>query len=57
MARKSKISPEQWAEWEAERRAFAARLAERVRIGAEIEARAERGRQRLRRFSFGLLGR
>jgi hypothetical protein len=57
MARKSTISPEQWAEWEAQRRALAARLAERVRLGAEIEARAERRRERLRRLSLGLLGR
>ncbi len=57
MARKSRISPEQWAEWEAQRRAFAARLAERVRLGDEMEARAERRRALLRRLSFGLLGR
>ncbi len=57
MARKNRISPEQWDEWEAERRALAARLAERVRIGAEFEARAERRRKRIRRLSFGLLGR
>ncbi len=57
MARKSRISAEEGAEWERQRRALAARLAERVRIGEEMQARASRRRERLRRLSFGFLGR
>jgi len=57
MARKSRITAEQRARWEEDRRELAARIEERKRIGAELKRRDELRRERLRRLTFGLLGR
>ena len=57
MGRKSRITAEQRAQWDEERRALATRLEERRSIGAALERREQRRRERLRRLSFGLLGR
>ncbi len=54
---KRRTDPERRAQWEEGERALAARIEERKRIGAEMELREELRRERLRRLSFGLLGR
>lgn len=54
---KSKSEPDWWAEWEAQRRELEelfARMRERHRRADERE---ERRRARLRRLTFGVLGR
>ena len=57
MARKSRITAEQRARWEEDRRELAARIEERKQIGAELKRRDELRRERVRRLTFGLLGR
>ncbi len=54
---KTPRDPEQEARWEEERRRLAARLEERREISRAWREREERRRARLRRLTFGLLGR
>jgi hypothetical protein len=51
------IDPEEKARWAEESRAFRKMYEQRLRRHAEWVAQEERRRARLRRLSFGLLGR
>ena len=57
MAKRTPRDPEQEARWEEARRLLAMRLEERDAISRAWRERRERRRARLRRLSFGLLGR
>ena len=56
MAKKG-IDPEEKARWAEERKAFREMYERRLERHAEWEAAEERRRARLRRLTFGLLGR
>jgi hypothetical protein len=59
MAKKKRliISPEERADWDAARRQLEARLEAHEEFERLLQAREDRRRRRLRRLSFGLLGR
>ncbi len=54
---KKRIDPEEWARWAEEEREFREMYERRLRRHADWEAAEERRRARLRRLTFGLLGR
>ncbi len=54
---KKKIDPEEWAHWAQVSREFREMYERRIQRLAEWDAAEERRRARLRRLTFGLLGR
>jgi anti-sigma factor RsiW len=56
-SKRLRITSEERAEWDAARRQLQERIDAYDEWKREREARDERRRERLRRFSFGLLGR